>query len=640
MRKKKIGLLVILLAGMLTGCTEKEQENTVIPEKLTEVSEEMTDMSETEETEKSAQTEELGIEMTLEERHGGQVKEDEDYQYICSYYRIYKIDKESGEAEVLWEQDDYKEKASLFDYGTALLVGDKLYFIEEKIDSATDNVEYVLSMIYTDGSDYQTLITDISLGNATLFLQEDLLYIANYEGEFCYRLLEDGSLEKQEAGTYTQVPEGYRLEYYVNNGRQYLSAAESMERYGYMIAVDTVDTFQMVKMEESGSTTPIEANWLESLSENWLLFREYQGDTSVYFVLDAKTLERKCELPFAGDTTPIILGMDNTYIYYGYTEEIVDGVEDFAVERIAIESGETERLFSLDANGGGGRRYFAFEYGMLDFSAEQGKFYYADDEDYAMYIMSRSLSDIENAKVLTPAFYDSRIGEVGTTERDLERIFSDSQPDVELMKIQTERLVVDETFPGAAKINQFLKDKEASIIAYGEESAALGEQGLQESSLSLEDSYYAYAGHWVMSAVSEITYFDGKYFSFYQEEEAYEGGAHGLSYRTGYAFDLQTGELLGLKDIVENEEEELKEIITTYVAEYINKNPEEFWENAMEMVEENAGYDSSFYLSEEGIVFYYEPYFISSYAAGFQKITIPFEAFELKIPLENGTGRM
>ena len=103
---------------------------------------------------------------------------------------------------------------------------------------------------------------------------------------------------------------------------------------------------------------------------------------------------------------------------------------------------------------------------------------------------------------------------------------------------------------------------------------------------------------------------------------------------TGFTFDLQTGARLSLTDIIGNSEEELKEIVTRYFAEYISQAPEAFWEDALDTVRENINFNSDFYLNENGITFYFSPYELASYAAGFQEVTVPFEEFEMKIPLK------
>ena len=624
MRKKQVGVLIMLLTGLLAGCNNEKQPNIETSKISMEVVEETDEISETEEATET-EVAVMQDEFTWEKRHGGQVKEDEKYRYICSTSRIYKVDKVSGKAEILWEQEEHPETAAMFDNGNALLVGDRIYFVEEKTGNEAET-ETFLSVIHTNGTGYRTLVKDLSLGYSSLFLQDDLLFIANYDEEYCYKILPDGRLEKMEEGSYVKLPEGYYCISYTNTGGHYLSAAESMEMYGCILAYDT--NYEMVQIWEDGTIKEIQVDGLECLNENWLLATEFIEGEKEYQIWNSKTWESK-KLSFCtGGKVPVIIGMDKEYIYYCYNEENPHGSQVLAVEKVSIETQESERLFCLGDNNTSGARYYGREYGMLEFLQDSGCFYYADEEDYKMYVKSRNLRNIETEEVLTPAFYESGIADVGHTENYFLQIFSDCQPEVSLMQIQTELLVIDGKFAGAEKINQFLQEQEWNTITYGEESAKDQERCIREG-----ESYEWLSNYSIDSFVPEISYFDERYFSFYQQEYIYQGGAHGMPYHIGYTFDLQTGKLLELRDIVGNSEEELKEIITGYGTEYVNKNPEAFWGDAVGLIEEYAGFDTSFYLDEKGIVFYYEPYFLACYAEGFKEVTIPFEEFELKIPL-------
>ena len=48
---------------------------------------------------------------------------------------------------------------------------------------------------------------------------------------------------------------------------------------------------------------------------------------------------------------------------------------------------------------------------------------------------------------------------------------------------------------------------------------------------------------------------------------------------------------------------------------------------------DGISYESPFYLSETGVVFYYAPYEIASYAEGFPEVTIPYSELEMRIEL-------
>lgn len=57
-----------------------------------------------------------------------------------------------------------------------------------------------------------------------------------------------------------------------------------------------------------------------------------------------------------------------------------------------------------------------------------------------------------------------------------------------------------------------------------------------------------------------------------------------MPYRTGFTFDLNTGERLSLEDVIDNSEEELKEIVTAYFAKDINEFPEGYWGDAFTLL--------------------------------------------------------
>lgn len=228
-------------------------------------------------------------------------------------------------------------------------------------------------------------------------------------------------------------------------------------------------------------------------------------------------------------------------------------------------------------------------------------------------------------------FYDSRIGEVGEVESFYEKIYGRKNPDELQTTIDLEYLVVDERFPGAEEINRSLREEQEAIISYARQQAEDAEEMIQDFVDAGFNIFYSYS-----SFVSEIYYFDGHYLSFYQDDDdSCQGGAHGILYRKGYTFDLQTGQRLALGDVIGDSEEKLKDIVVKYFEEYINKNPDFFWEYAIDVVKENTDLDSSFYLTDSGICFYFPPYALAAFAFGFQEVIIPYEEFELKLPLES-----
>lgn len=102
----------------------------------------------------------------------------------------------------------------------------------------------------------------------------------------------------------------------------------------------------------------------------------------------------------------------------------------------------------------------------------------------------------------------------------------------------------------------------------------------------------------------------------------YEGGAHGYYYCFGENYDVQTGELLKLEDVVTDMKAFpalVKEQLYTYW------DPLSFYEHLdlNEYFKENL--DSiSWTLDYYGISIYFNPYDIAPYASGMQVVTVPF----------------
>ena len=87
-------------------------------------------------------------------------------------------------------------------------------------------------------------------------------------------------------------------------------------------------------------------------------------------------------------------------------------------------------------------------------------------------------------------------------------------------------------------------------------------------------------------------------------------------------------------DIVSDDEIQIKGLVTQYFTQMYNEDPDMYWDSAVDTVFEYTTLESQFYLSEEGIVFYFGPYELASYADGFQEIVVPYSAWNLKIDLE------
>lgn len=562
------------------------------------------------------------------------IEEDSDYLYLCGSYQLLKLNKATGESTVLWENKkdfeglDYR----LYSDGQGFLFGDRIYFIEAYRDEELGSECKALSVICTDGTGYQRLHQLDSYSSGSMVLLDDELYVdapdeEGNAGWLCYQFQEDGSLSESSRPELEElVRQGYSQLSYTDNGRRKLLMPEAEEKFGYLVLRD--ENYEVVKVDpKSGEEEKLPAELLQMEAYNEGNFLCVAGNK--LYLVDSKTLQINKTIQYDNSVSYIdVITTDEEYAYVTYvTEDESEHTQKCVFEKVSLETGDRSVIFEQEQMVGVGAEFSIY---LLDIVVKNGYLYYAGAEDYQLYMMRRSLANPSEEEKLGEAFYDSGIGEVGTIQSYYERTYSRTMPDVLLTETDLEWLQVDEKFAGADKINRYLEEEQNKNIEYEngnvewmeEMIKEYGEDGISHSSYS--------------STLSEIAYFDGRYVSFCQQEYDYQGGAHGMPLWIGLTFNLETGERLSLPDVIANSEEELNSIVTEYFAEYINGNPEEFWEDALDIVRDEICFESDFYLTEDGIKFYFHPYALSSYAAGFPEVTIPYDEFEMKISLQSG----
>lgn len=612
--RKGQAVLLLLLAAALAGCGNTEAEE---PKETPKQSEE------------NVQKEEMITQSTVK---SSIVLEDEESVYICGTYRLLKMNKESREITALWENKEQamQHAARLYSEGSGLLVGDKIYFIEAWLEEDSETETKALSLIGTDGTGYQRLGELPSYSDDSMLLTDGELYVDAADTVICFEADEKGIFsrkkERDEAAAYKAMPENYQEVSYQDNGTRTLFVPEARKSFGYCL-LRNEDNALVKVLPRSGKTISLpqelEDCFLQAYNSKYFLFADYDEGVKLYLT-DIETLETR---PLAEYTGGIhIVTMDKEYVYLTYIAK--ENGRQCIFERISLESGEKNVLFT--DNGCDNYEYYTPEY-LMDITLHDGYLYYEGVRDYKIYLIRRSLENPDAEELLGEPVYDSKISQVGRLESHKEEICSQVIPDFVLTEIDLKRLVVDDKFAGAAEINRILSEYENAVIedlkAYDMEWR---EEQLKESE---EEQIFSFLHYSYSSDIYDISYFDGNYLSFCQQDYDYTGGAHGMPYWLGYTFDLQTGQRLFLADIIENSEEELKDIVTKHFAEYINKNPDNFWSDALCSVKEQTDFNSRFYLTKEGIKFYFEPYALACYAAGFQQVVIPYEEFKLKIVL-------
>ncbi len=100
------------------------------------------------------------------------------------------------------------------------------------------------------------------------------------------------------------------------------------------------------------------------------------------------------------------------------------------------------------------------------------------------------------------------------------------------------------------------------------------------------------------------------------------GGAHPNSAMSSKVFDLNSGKELGLEDILNGTEQEIEEMLYNRFIETLGEDV--FFEGALAEEIKNV----SFYLTNDSLTLYFEPYQAAPYAAGYPTINIGYEGNE------------
>ncbi len=129
---------------------------------------------------------------------------------------------------------------------------------------------------------------------------------------------------------------------------------------------------------------------------------------------------------------------------------------------------------------------------------------------------------------------------------------------------------------------------------------------------------------WEEYQVSGVKTWNG-YVSVLLDSYLYEGGAHGMPYREGQIFHLESGREAKLADLTDMSQQDWEKLLRSRFADKIAEGEKgEFYEDAMELIKERDMGDVGYYFTDAGITFYLPPYEIAPYSTGYVEIVVPF----------------
>lgn len=126
----------------------------------------------------------------------------------------------------------------------------------------------------------------------------------------------------------------------------------------------------------------------------------------------------------------------------------------------------------------------------------------------------------------------------------------------------------------------------------------------------------------------EVTYDNIELISILEQTYCYTGGAHGSTIQNANIYNLNTGEILGLSDILKGEPSEITALLQKTVLDEINSKEDYYWEDIASILQNMSLENWNFYLTQEGLVLYFQQYEIAPYATGLPSFVLPFAGNE------------
>ncbi|CAI6074076.1 stalk domain-containing protein [Cohnella sp. JJ-181] len=169
------------------------------------------------------------------------------------------------------------------------------------------------------------------------------------------------------------------------------------------------------------------------------------------------------------------------------------------------------------------------------------------------------------------------------------------------------------------KINAYLKaeaSKHATAGAQEMQPAVDGNNKILAENPKAEIRQPSFDGQYT------VTYNEKGKLSLYVDYYLYTGGAHGITARVPYTFDLATGDVLSLKAAAGNKEKYVSIINSRIKAQIASRKL------SLSVPFETIEADREYFLSHNGLVIYFTEYEYTPYADGMPEFVIPYADFQ------------
>ena len=573
------------------------------------------------------------------------VLEENGMLYLKYRTEIRSLSKETGEMKTLCQFDTGDENSTFWVYGGGL------YFDRIQAESgSTQGTEFYGLYRLDLESGVEEHLADLTDQPSVLYASKNRLYVKGYNMNVIYTLDENGKTagELSPSDTiYGEIPAGCSelfngiLPYYT-------------EQFGYMpvqnetcLVIADVDGSHPREISDITNTSSV----LFAKDAFFALLRDGNGNTQCYRY-EVSDPEKRTLLYETAENISLVQYQDG-YLYLMENQASQISTGKYSFKRIAADAKADAAANAAEAQ----NALFTVEEepGMTNDFSMYGNFYVTGNQaycqqfkDYGVYLGEKTLDDAAGGEVtlLEPVLFQSPIRELGHVEAQSETLKS-ADGSRELGSVYAERLVFDGEGDAVEAMNQTMQELQASVLSAArtdsmnldtEMSIDTAETDGSEEEVLPQEADAAqpiYSMALTIDGDDAITYLDDHYVCVRADGYESTGGAHGTPFRQYFVFDRETGARLSLSDVVENPVEELQAKVGAAFRELAEKTNFAFEspEDLEHTVADGISYESPFYLSETGVVFYYAPYEIASYAEGFPEVTIPYSELEMRIEL-------
>lgn len=582
--------------------------------------------------------------------------EDGKMLYFKYHTQIYSLSTDVGEMKTLLQFDDEGENNTFWVYDGGL------YFDRMQTDGSTaQGTElYGLYRLDLESGDEEHL-ADLTEQPMVLYASAGCLYVKDYGTNVIYALDDDGKTAGEISpsdSVYGKIPNGCSelfngiLPYYT-------------EKLGYM----PVQNERCLVIADADGSHPREISDITNTSSVlfandafFALLRDGNGNTECYRY-DISDPQNGILIYETAESISLIQYQDG-YLYLMENQASQTNTGNISFKRIEADS-------SADASANAEMAKKALfmvneEPGMTGDFSQYGNFYVTGDKlycqqfkDYGIYLGEKTLesatTEDKDATLLEPVLFQSPISKLGHVEAESKTLKS-ADGSREVGTVYAERLVFDDEGDAADAMNDTMRKLQQSVISAAKADymnldlgAETDETVNQDDSASADetlsdmshDEQAMYSVTLTIDDDTAICYLDNHYVCVRVDGYTYTGGTHGTPFRQYFVFDRETGERLSLDDVVATPVEELQAKVGAAFRELAEKTNFAFEtpEDLEHTVADSISYESPFYLSETGVVFYYAPYEIASYAEGFPEVTIPYSELDIKIHIGNQSTR-